>query len=249
MIDYARFETAYKTVTSLEDRRGGIGTLGEKAVHAVLKYYYEPNEALHEVKCGDFVADVLSYGHIFEIQSRGFEKLIPKLAHFLEQYEVTVVFPISVRKEIVWVDPETGECRKPRVSNKHGNALDLFPELYRIRSFLTHPRLHIRVMLMNVTEYRLTDGQGKDRKQHASKIKRIPEEFLREIAIDCREDYLGFLPKTLPQTFTVDTLSRESGANLRSAGAALRILRELRLIDRIGKEKRKYLYSAFIQNS
>ncbi len=245
-MDQTWFRIALQTELSGDGKPLGIGTLGEKTVHAVLKRYYEPDPALHEIKCGDFVADILSDGRIFEIQSRGFERLIPKLTFFLEKCDVTVVYPVAVRKEIVWIDPETGECQKPRVSNKHGNALDVFAELYRIRSFLRHPHLHIRAVLMNVIEYRLKDGRGRDGKKHATKEKLIPTALLREICIDRREDYFVFLPQALPRTFTADTLAQLSGASQRSAGMALRVLRELGLTEIVGKEKRKNLYSVVL---
>lgn len=250
-MDPIRFDHARRAVLSSDKRQTGIGTLGEKTVHAVLKRYYEPNEACHEVPCGTFVADVLSDGHIFEIQSRAFERLLPKLGSFLEQYDVTVVFPVAVRKEISWIDPATGECSKPRVSNKHGHVLDLFPELYRIRSLLAHPHLHFRVVLLNVSEHRLLDGEGRDLKKRATKMRLIPEELLGEISVDSCEELLTLLPcrESLPHTFTAEGLARLSGASLRSAGMTLRVLRELRLVECVGKEKRKYLYSLLKQNS
>ena len=249
MLDYKRFQTALQTVLSSENKKNGIGTLGEKTVHAVLKHCYEPDQTHHEVKCGDFVADILSENNVFEIQSRGFERLLPKLNFFLEHYDVTIIYPIVVQKEIIWIVSETGECRKPRISNKHGNALDLFPELYKIRSFLTHPHLHIRAVMIEAREYRMLDGQGEQKKKHATKEKLIPTEFLQEISVNHPQDYLSLLPQTLSQTFTAETLCRESGATLRSARMTLRVLREFNLIEKIGKEKRQYLYSVLIQNS
>ena len=88
------FQNVLDSFLLCERERFGIGTLGEKAVHAVLKFYYEPNRECHEIKCGDFVVDILSEEHIFEIQSRGFERLISKLDAFLRDYFVTVVYPV-----------------------------------------------------------------------------------------------------------------------------------------------------------
>ena len=96
----------------------GIGTLGEKAVHATLKYYFEPDPACHEVKCLGYVADVLRDDHIYEIQSKQWYRLQKKLEVFLKEYQVTVVYPVITRKEICWVDPETGEEVERRISPK-----------------------------------------------------------------------------------------------------------------------------------
>ena len=43
---------------SREQKRGSIGLLGEKVLHAGLKFYFEPNSDFHEVKVNGFVADI-----------------------------------------------------------------------------------------------------------------------------------------------------------------------------------------------
>ncbi len=230
--------------TSDEDPiRRGIGTLGEKTVHAMLKRYYEPDASLHEVSCRGFVADILSGNRIIEIQSRGFERLVPKLIALLEDYDITVVFPVVVKKEIVWVDPETGECRKPRISNKHGHELDLFSELYRIREFLDHRHLHFRVVKINAREYRLTNGQGAQKKKHATKVDILPLSILGEINVESPRDYACFLPSSLPSVFTADLLRDKTGASLLAARMALRVMREHGTVIYKGKERHRNLYS------
>ncbi len=46
---------------------GGIGTLGEKTLHSVLKNYFEPDESRHEVKIANYVADIAAENSIIEI--------------------------------------------------------------------------------------------------------------------------------------------------------------------------------------
>ena len=50
--------------------KGGIGTLSERCLHAVLKYWVEPDESRHEVRlpCG-LVADVFDGERVVEIQT------------------------------------------------------------------------------------------------------------------------------------------------------------------------------------
>lgn len=74
--------------------QGGIGTLGEKSLHAALKYYFEPCPENHEQPLGGFVADAVGGHGVIEIQSRSLFKLIPKLDAFLEACPVTVVHPL-----------------------------------------------------------------------------------------------------------------------------------------------------------
>lgn len=77
-----------------EKGMGGIGTLGERTLHMVLKRYFEPDESLHEIRVGGFVADIVRPNGIIEIQTRDFSKLRRKLAAFLELGPVTVVYPV-----------------------------------------------------------------------------------------------------------------------------------------------------------
>ena len=50
--------------------RGGIGTLGEKSLHAALKLYYEPDSSRHEIPVGQYVADIVNEEGIIEIQTK-----------------------------------------------------------------------------------------------------------------------------------------------------------------------------------
>ena len=52
-----------------------IGELQEKSLHSFLKYYYEVDEAFHEIKVGSFYADIKKGDKISEIQTRSLDKL------------------------------------------------------------------------------------------------------------------------------------------------------------------------------
>ena len=88
------FEQAKKQIIGTKRKRQGIGTLSEKSVHAILKLYYAPDEDMHEIPIENFVADIYTGKEIVEIQTRQFNKMREKLAVFLKQYPVTVVYPI-----------------------------------------------------------------------------------------------------------------------------------------------------------
>ena len=108
-MDEKRFETAKKKIIGQAREREGIGTLREKTLHAVLKHYYAPDENMHEVPIGPYVADIYTGDAILEIQNGNFYKIRTKLDVFLAQYPVTVIYPIPHCKWLVWVDEETGE--------------------------------------------------------------------------------------------------------------------------------------------
>lgn len=58
-MDTERFLQARKEALGRVGGAGGIGTLSEKALHAALKSYYEPDFESREVKVGGFVADIV----------------------------------------------------------------------------------------------------------------------------------------------------------------------------------------------
>ncbi len=87
-VDGADFQRALEQAAVRE--RAGIGTLGEKSVHAVLKAAYEPHPENHEIPIGGYIADIVGEGGVIEIQTRALWRLKEKLAAFLQFCPVTV---------------------------------------------------------------------------------------------------------------------------------------------------------------
>lgn len=223
--------------------RTGIGTLSERALHRILKLATEPSEALHEQKIEGFVSDVLSGGKITEIQTRAFERLLPKLSKFLREYRVDVIYPIASQKRLHWINPETGEISPPRKSPKAGKPSDAFFELYKIRSFLQNERLTVRLVFLNMEEYRYKNGYGKEKKRRAPRVERIPTAFVEEIVLASREDYRIFLPEGLAQEFTAKQYAKAVGQKPRYAYLGLRILKDcFGLVSHVRTEGREYIY-------
>lgn len=103
--------------------RPQIGTRGERALHAALKRRIEPDESLHEIPCMGFVADICNASGIVEIQTRAFDRLRGKLARYLPEMPVTLVYPAVRQKWLVWIDPETGEATKNGAPRRRGRRL------------------------------------------------------------------------------------------------------------------------------
>lgn len=105
--DQSLFQAAKEQMLGKMQGERGIGTLSEKSVHSVLKFYYAPDEKYHEVKVGTHLADTCVDGEIHEIQTRQFYKLNDKLEEFLNTFgmEVTIVYPVSVENTIclMWI--------------------------------------------------------------------------------------------------------------------------------------------------
>lgn len=243
MVDEVLFEKAKDIMTSGIRGGNGIGTLSEKSVHAVLKFYYAPNEQSHEIKIGEYVADACYDGEIYEIQTRNFYTMKKKLeTYFQNGYDVTIVYPVSEINTIVWIDKESGELqrsRKVRVKNRYKEILS---EIYGIREFLKEDKLHFIIAILETEDYRFLDGFGKDKKVRATKTDKYPVRMIDEIRIDDRSDLKIFLPDNLSEIFDKAAYSKEEGIHPTDAGIALRVLEEAGLVEKNGKEGRKFLY-------
>lgn len=243
-MDAARFQRACMKVTGQNHQRYNIGTYQEKSVHAVLKHYFQPDTSFHEQKVNGFVADICCGEEIYEIQSGKFFTLKKKLESYLDgNYEVTIVYPIAGTKWVSWIDAETGEITERRKSPKHGRAADAFAELYQIRGFLTHPRLKVCLMIMEIEEFRILDGYGKAKKVRGTRFDKVPAALDQEIWLQSPADYEALIPESLPEAFTAREYAKAAHISLETAQYTLLVLREIQLVNQIGKRGRAYLYS------
>jgi hypothetical protein len=166
-----------------------------------------------------------------------------KLDDFLSVGRVTVVFPVAVSKDVMWLDPQTGELSPPRKSPKKGKPSDIFAELYWIREHLSHPSLSIKILLMTMTDLRLLNGWDESKKRGSHRTDRVPRELIEEILVERTEDYLDLLPKGLPQgEFTSKEFATHNVLKQKEVSSILTVLRSLGLIEVCGKKGRGYLY-------
>lgn len=220
----------------------GIGTLGEKTLHRILKNYYEPQSENHEIKIGNFVADIVGKDGIIEIQTRNFNTMRKKLSAFLEVTDVTIIYPIAQLKWLCWIDQTTGEITKKRRSPKKGVPQDIFFELYKIKSYLNNPNLHFKICMLEVTEYRYLNGWSHDKKRGSSRCDRIPTDILNEVQINSISDYKKLIPDNLPENFTSKDFSKACKIPTRSSQIALNILNYLEIVTRVSKKRNSYIY-------
>ncbi len=242
MIDEKSFAEARARVLSESTLEDGVGTLSEKSLHKILKFYFEPDEDKHEVSYLGSIADVKNDGGIIEIQTAGFDRLVPKLLKFLPKLSVTVAHPIVIEKTVLWLDKETGEISKQKKSPKKGKITDVLPELYKIRQFIPSDSLTVRLVLVNAEEFKALDGYGKYKKMRATKIERIPKKILEIIDLKTKEDYKLFIPEGLCGEFLAKDFDKATGLRRRNAYYALRFLVDIGLIERTGSLGRAFVY-------
>lgn len=241
-MDLQRFQDASDKVLQAELKQKGIGTLGEKTLHAILKNYFEPNEEYHEIKIGNYVADIFKENEIIEIQTRQFNTLRKKLELFLSQSNVTVVYPIAQTKWLIWIDEETGEVTKKRKSPKTGQPWDILFELYKIKSLLNNPRLRFCIVMLELEEYRSLNGWSEDKKKGSTRYDRVPTAVNGEIYINGAHDYSRFIPETLRHQFTSKDFMKASGLSLSVSQTALNVLNSVGAVKRTGRQSGSYLY-------
>ena len=236
------FQDACNHIIHQSRERNGIGTLGEKTLHAVLKKYLEPDETYHEIKIKNFFADIATPDGIIEIQTRNFSNLRKKLDVFLELGTVTIVYPIPATKWLLWIDEETGEISQKRKSPKQGTWYMALPELYAIKPYLLHPNLKIHLLLINMEEFRLLNGWGKDKKKGSTRYDRIPISLVNEFYINNKNDYCNLIPPSLTDTFTAKEFQKASRLSPKKSSLSLQVLRYIGAIEQSGMQGRAYTY-------
>lgn len=217
----------------------GIGTLGEKTIHATLKWWLDDNPDHHEVTlpCGS-VADIYDGERVTEIQTANFSGFRKKLERLLGEYPVAVVCPLVRRKQIVWIAPDTGELSSPRRSTRVGSFCDVLPSLLFILSQLDSPRLTLHLVLMDVEEHRLADGWGNDGKRGSHRAERYPTALVDTMTIRTAVDYRRLLPAGLPPVFTAKEFGKTVRLQGRRLSAALKVLLAMGVLtrERVGRE-------------
>ena len=222
--------------------RNGIGTLSEKTIHAVLKFYFAPDPCHQEQKVHNYVADILKDDQIIEIQTRNFNTLRRKLDAFLPEHQVRIVYPVAYNKWLCWVNETTGEVTKPRKSPKVGSPTAIFPELYRIKDYLKHPNLSLQIMMLDIEEYRLLNGWSKDKKKGSTRNDGIPINLADEIIIKETSDYVKLIPDNLPTQFTTKDYKKAAHVSQGCAWTALNILSHVNAIKLVGKQGNSHLF-------
>lgn len=207
-----------------------IGKLSEKSVHSCIKYMICLDESCHEVKVDNFFCDVVVNNHIYEVQSKGFDKIRKKLEKLLLDHKVTIVYPV-IRNS--YLEIEEGYSKKNRKSPKIGHFLDFFNEAYKIKYLLKNPNLDFKLIMMDVIDIRVRE------QKRLIKIDKYPINIIEVIDLIKVEDYLIFL-KGLVE-FNSKEFAEANKVNIKTAQIALNVLYYLDLVDRV-KTGREFIY-------
>ncbi len=228
-----------------------IGILREKRLHAAIKFYLCPDAACHErpvallpgLTVGEenstlrrrMVVDILQGEEIFEVQTGGFYPLREKIRWCLEHTacRVTVVHPIPAIRYLSWINPADGTVLSRRRSPKKGRVKDIAKELYWLSEFVGNPRFSLRLLLVELEEYRMADGWSRDKKRGSSRYECFPTALLGDVTLCSTEDYARYLlppPEHLPAPFTAAEYAKATGIRGKATYSALALLISLSLL-------------------
>jgi len=220
-----------------------IGTLGEKRLHRVCKYFFDENSDHHECRVAGHIADIAEGDTVTEIQTGSLYPLKQKLHTYLKEtpLSVTVVCPLIAERRIVRVEPETGEVLRCRRSGVHPSYADLLPELYWLSELLPHDRLRIHVLCVRADEYRYSERKQRYEKGPRYKAELFPRELLGETVLSTVSDFAR-----IADIGKSEFLSSEFAAYHRLRGRrlqrALLFLCRIGVLERSHIDKKRYMY-------
>ena len=222
----------------------GIGTLGEKRLHAVIKRYLCEDVDCHEVGVPDrrFVSDIRIGNEIYEVQTGDFYPMKEKIAYYMEHTDctVTVVHPLSAVRWMSWVDPKTMEISPRRRVPRAEHLADILPQLHSLSTHLQNPRLKFRVLMLETQDFRLLNSRAKNPKYRSKHYECIPLAMLDEINFESPQDFRKLIPESLPAHFTVKDFSKTAKLYGRDAYLAVYALVALGIAEQaepIGRAK------------
>ncbi len=234
---------------------GGIGTLGEKQMHAAIKRFICPDTACHEIKLDTavtngektkrrrFVADILKDGNVIEIQTGRLAPLHDKIAWIIENtaYNITVIHPIAESK---WVNvlSSKNEIERRYRSPLKGRISDIACELYSIKDFIDSPRFSLVILMMEAEQYIKNTAKTARSRPRYKKYELIPVNLLSATVFSSIEDLKQLIPDSLCSEFTVKQFSKESKIRGMDAYSAVHSLCDFGLLEACGSIGRAAAY-------
>ena len=213
----------------------GIGTLGEKSLHASLKSWYERDGDLVEEKVDGYHIDIKRGPLLIEIQSKNFSAIKKKLSVLLLTHPILLAHPIASSKWILKFD-KYGNLQGKRKSPKKGRVEDIFSELIRLPSLAIQSNLSFDILLVDVEEHWMDDGRGSWRRKKWSIQDRRLIKVNHKVHIDHHSEFLNFLPFEKSQSFKVKDLAKRLKIKQNLAGKMCYSLRKMKLLEIVGKE-------------
>jgi hypothetical protein len=213
----------------------GIGTLQENALHAALKAWYAlPGDQIETVVDG-YVIDLVSNNLLVEVQTGNFSKIKKKLYKLLENHPVRLVYPIPLEKWILRLSEDGTTILGRRKSPKRGRIEHIFQELVRFPGVVLNPNFSLEALFIHMEVVWRDDGRGSWRRKGRSVVDQRLIEIVSRSVFSGLDDYRKLIPPNLSSVFTVSDLAKASAQPRQLAGKMAYCLREMGIIEPVGK--------------
>ena len=244
-----------------DEEYDGIGTLGEKQMHAAIKRFICPDTEKHEIpldsgeRAGEigedgkkikrrkFVADILNDGNVFEIQTGSLVPLREKIDWILKNttHTVTVIHPIAETKWVNLLNAKN-DIEKRYRSPVKGKLGDVAPEIYSIKDFIGSPRFSLVILMMEAEQYMKSGAKSPRSRKKYKKYELIPVNLISAAIFKGLDSYKAFIPDSLDGEFTVKQFSAASKIRGMDAYSAVHSLCDIGLLEKCGSIGRAAAY-------
>lgn len=203
--------------------------LRESSLHRDLKSYYAycHGGVIEQEVCG-YKADVLVGTQAYEIQTKGFYRIRPKIQKLLDGgYSVCVVYPMQALLE---VKLPLGGTRKLR---RMSSPIRAFEELVYIAALLSQGRVSVEIL-------KLHERGERSRRNRARNTRLVA--VLGRWTVSGPSDLAALLPPDLPSPFTTADIAEKAGIGMNLADKVAYTLRVSGSARKVGSRNRFALY-------
>ncbi len=225
----------------------------ETSLHRELKRRMAGDESGEEQWLAGYRIDAIVDGRLIEVQVASLSAIRPKIVRLLDQgFEVTVVKPLTARKQIVRRDRRDGPEISRRWSPRRQDFSDVFHELVHFVGAFPHPRLTLELLLITEEEFRLARVKRWARQRDYI----IEDRHLRSIedrrVLRSANDLLGVLPKEVRRLcscspFTTAELAVAAEVDRGMAQKIAYCFRKMGHWETVGKRQRAWLYQRAVR--
>ena len=138
-----------------------------------------------------------------------------------------MIYPLINKSQIHYISSETQQEEYTGKKYIYKTKYDALKELYWLKQFIGIDIFSIRIMLLEIKDYRYSDNK--------QKIKKIPADIVEEIVLHNVEDFRQFIPHTLKKQFSAKDFKRETKTRSKYYHQYLRLLEYFDVISNIGK--------------
>ena len=224
-----------------------ISTFNEKPLHAALKAWYaRPGDRL-EVQVDGFIIDIVRDGLLIEIQTTSLASLKRKLFALVDDHRIRLVYPIPREKWIIKLAKDGRSAPSRRKSPKRGKVEDVFGELVSFPKLLAHPNFALDALLIQEEEIRRHDSTRAWRRRGWVTQERRLLQIVDQRRFCTPADMGELLSPALGEPFTTSELATAIARPRRLAQRMAYCLREMGVIEAVGKQGNAILYARIVR--